>query len=201
MSWKVPHGSFLAITGPSGSGKSSLLACLSGNIVPAGGVVKLNTATGDPVGIVFQNFRLTANSSVLTNVLCGRLNAYSWRQTLFSFPQDERRKAFSILCELGLESLVHRQVRSISGGEQQRTALSRVLLQNPEIILADEPTSNLDSDLATSVLSLFRRKCTEEKRTVIAVLHDGRLVENFADYELKIGDEHENGWCFRHISK
>lgn len=201
MSWKLPRGSFLAVTGASGTGKSSFLDCLSGTLHPISGTVELCLSESRSVGIVFQNFRLTGNSSVLTNVLCGRLNAYSWRQTLFSFPEIERRKAFSILCELGLEDLLHRQVRSISGGEQQRTALARVLLQDPEIIQADEPTSNLDADLAKRVLALFRRKCTQEERTIIAVLHNTQMVESFADYELKIGPEHENGWCFRHIPK
>ena len=87
-------------------------------------------------------------------------------------------------------------MRKISGGEQQRVAVARVLLQNPEIILADEPTSNLDAALARRVLTLLRRKCEQENRTIIAVLHDRRMVEEFADYELEIGAEFENGWRF-----
>ncbi|MCY7376191.1 MAG: ATP-binding cassette domain-containing protein [Pyrinomonadaceae bacterium] len=193
MNWRLPRGKFLAVTGASGAGKSSLLACLGGALVPTSGAVKL-AADKKSIGCVFQNFRLTANLSVLTNVLCGRLGAYSWRQTVFSFPERERQNAFQILRQLKLETLVHRQVRQISGGEQQRAAIARALLQNPEIILADEPTSNLDADLARRVLSILRRRCAEENRTVIAVLHDGRMVEEFADYELKIGAEFENGW-------
>jgi len=201
MSWQLPRGKFLAVTGASGAGKSSLLACLGGTVAPTGGAFSLAADSERAVGMIFQNYRLTANSSVLTNVLCGRLGAYRWWQTLFSFAESERREAFRILRELGLEKLVHREVRQISGGEQQRTAVARALLQNPEIILADEPTSNLDAALARRVLSLLRRKCVEEKRTVIAVLHDGRMVEEFADYELKIGAEHENGWSFAERTK
>lgn len=196
MTWQLPRGKFLAVTGASGAGKSSFLACLGGIVAPFDGEIKLAVADKKSIGFVFQNFRLTANLSVLTNVLCGRLGAYHWWQTVFSFAESDRRAAFAVLRELGLETLVHRQVRKISGGEQQRVAVARVVLQNPEIILADEPTSNLDAELARKVLTLFRRKCAEENCTIIAVLHDRRMVEEFADYELEIGAEFENGWRF-----
>ncbi len=201
MTWQLPRGKFLAVTGASGAGKSSLLACLGGVLQPTSGECKLAAEDAKSIGVIFQNFRLTANLSVLTNVLCGKLGAYNWRQTLFGFAENERQKAFAILRELGLENLINRQARKVSGGEQQRTAIARVLLQNPEIILADEPTSNLDADLAKKVLSLLRRQCAEKNGTVIAVLHDAKMVESFADYELKIGTEHENGWDFCPIQR
>ena len=194
MTWRLPRGKFLAVTGASGAGKSSLLACLGGVLQPTSGEYKLAAQDAKSIGVIFQNFRLTANLSVLTNVLCGKLGAYNWRQTLFGFAEDERRKAFAILRELGLENLINRQARKVSGGEQQRAAVARMLLQNPEIVLADEPTSNLDADLARRVLTLLRRKCLEENCALIAVLHDKRMVEEFADYALEIGAEFENGW-------
>jgi phosphonate transport system ATP-binding protein len=200
MSWQLPRGKFLAVTGASGAGKSSLLSCLANAIPPASGDFNF-AADSDSVGIVFQNFRLTANLSVLTNVLCGRLGAYKWYQTLFSFPQKEREQAFRSLCELGLEKLVHRQVRQLSGGEQQRTAVARALLQNPSVILADEPTSNLDDKLARRVLSLLRRHCDDKKGAVIAVLHNEQLVSEFADCVLNISSEHENGWSFQCVNR
>ena len=201
MTWQLRRGKFLAVTGASGAGKTSLLACLGGIIAPSAGEFRFAANGLRELGFVFQNFRLTANLSVLTNVLCGKLGAYNWRQTLFGFAFSERQKAFAILCELGLENLINRQTRKVSGGEQQRTAIARVLLQNSEIILADEPTSNLDADLAKKVLSLLRRQCAEKNGTVIAVLHDAKMVESFADYELKIGTEHENGWDFCPIQR
>jgi phosphonate transport system ATP-binding protein len=200
MTWQLPRGNFMAITGASGAGKSSLLACLGGIISQEAGHFKL-AADPKSIGFVFQNFRLTGNLSVLKNVLCGKLGAYHWWQTLFSFSESDKLKAFQILHELGLENLVHRQVRKVSGGEQQRTAIARVLVQDAEIILADEPTSNLDAKLAKRVLTILRRLCTEKNCTVIAVLHDARMVEDFADYELKIGEEYENGWSFRQKSE
>lgn len=199
MNWQLPSGKFLAVTGASGSGKSSLLACLSGSILPINGDFKLHIDDKKDIGLVFQNFRLTQNLSVLKNVLCGRLGTYSWWQTLLSFSANEQNKAFEILHKLGLEKLVHQEVRKISGGEQQRTAVARLLLQAPKIILADEPTSNLDMDLAKKVLSLLKSQCETNNATIITVLHDARLVESFADYELQIGSEYKNGWNFRRI--
>ncbi|NJM51991.1 MAG: ATP-binding cassette domain-containing protein [Blastocatellia bacterium] len=194
MTWQLPRGKFLAVTGASGAGKSSLLACLSGIIKPSEGKFDIAVNDEKSIGFVFQNFRLTSELSVLNNVLCGKLGDYAWWQTLFSFPSDEKQTAFRILQELGLQTLVHKKVKQISGGEQQRTAVARALMQNPEIILADEPTSNLDKPLANRVLSLLRRKCQTENCTVITVLHDAESVTKFADYELKIGAEYEIGW-------
>ncbi len=201
MTWQLPRGKFLAVTGASGAGKSSLLACLGGGVAPTDGEFKLAGDDSKSIGFVFQNFRLTANLSVLINVLCGKLGAYNWWQTIFSFSEDDRQTAFAILRELGLEKLAHRQVRKISGGEQQRTAAARVLLQNPPIILADEPTSNLDAALADKVLTILRRGCAEQNQTIVCVLHDARLVEKFADYELRIGADYKDGWSFRQIPR
>lgn len=201
MSWRLPTGKLLAVTGPSGAGKSSLLACLSGNLAPSGGDFAYHADHRGEIGFVFQSFRLTSNLSVLTNVLLGSLGRYKWWKTLLSFPETERRKAFQIMRDLEIADLAFRAVRKVSGGEQQRTAVARLLLQNPRFIFADEPTSNLDSALSKRVLSLLRRKCEHEKRTAIIVLHDSRLVDEFADFELKIDRTFRNGWRFQSIDR
>lgn len=201
MTWQLPKGKLLAVTGPSGAGKSSLLACLSGSITPTAGELRVAAASPRDIGFVFQNFRLTADLSVLTNVLLGSLGRYKWWKTLLSFPETERRKAFQIMRDLEIADLAFRAVRKVSGGEQQRTAVARLLLQNPRFIFADEPTSNLDSALSKRVLSLLRRKCEHEKRTAIIVLHDSRLVDEFADFELKIDRTFRNGWRFQSIDR
>ena len=110
MTWRLPRGKFLAVTGASGTGKSSLLACLGGIIAPAAGEFKFAVNDLREIGFIFQNFRLTANLSVLKNVLCGKLGAYNWWRTIYSFPENDRQTAFEILRDLGLEKLVHRQV-------------------------------------------------------------------------------------------
>jgi ABC-type phosphate/phosphonate transport system ATPase subunit len=195
MSWTLPPGSFLAVTGASGAGKSSLLSCLAGEIEASAGSIDLH---GRRAGCVFQDFRLSANLSVLDNVLCGSLERHSWWNTLLRFDAAERRDAFEIIESLGLAEILHKLVVNVSGGEQQRTAVARTLLQMPDVILADEPTSQLDSGTARLVLGKLRNAAREGK-TVIAVLHDSRLVADFADTELIIDSDLVNGWEFRKV--
>lgn len=190
MSWSLPAGSFLAITGPSGAGKSSLLACLAGELERSAGTVEIGRGK---VGCIFQDFRLSENLSVLKNILCGSLGRHSWWQTLLRFDDAERDEAFEIASSLGLSELVYKNVANVSGGEQQRTAVARALLQHPDIILADEPTSQLDSETAKVVLGRLRDLARAGK-TVIVVLHDSRLVEDFAGTELVIDSALERGW-------
>lgn len=200
MAWKLAAGRLLAVTGPSGSGKSSLLACLRGQIEPAQGHVAVVANGRGAVGTVFQHLRLTREASVLTNVLCGSLGAYPWWKTVLAFASNEQKKAYSFISELGLAPLVHKPVKNISGGEQQRTAIARLLMQDPTLILVDEPTSDLDAALAVQVLKVFRLLCSERGKAVVAVLHDAFLVERFADEELRIGSDFENGWALRTIT-
>jgi phosphonate transport system ATP-binding protein len=197
MSWRLPRGKFLAVTGVSGTGKSSLLACLGGALAPAAGTRQLSGGAAQGVGFVFQDFRLSANLSLLTNVMCGALGAYRWWQTLLGPPPRERRRAYALLEELGLADLAHRPARKVSGGELQRAAVARTLLQAPPVILADEPTANLDAELARRVLELLRRQCAAEECAVVAVLHNAELVAAYADCELRLEAARADGWEWR----
>jgi phosphonate transport system ATP-binding protein len=193
MSWQLPFGSFLAVTGPSGAGKSSLLSCLAGELGPSSGSVNIEA---ENIGCIFQDFRLSTNLSVLKNVLCGSLGRHSWWETLLKFDDTEREDAFEIASSLGLARLVHKPAATVSGGEQQRTAVARALLQRPDVILADEPTSQLDTETARLVLKKLRDEA-KNGNTVIVVLHDSRLVEEFAEYELVVDSALARGWEFR----
>ena len=208
LSWEVPRGSVVAVVGPSGVGKSSLLSCLAGLAQPTEGKLTFSCNAGclheagdyqKRVGIIFQNFLLSQNSTVLRNVLCGRLARYPWWQTLFHFPQADKRAAALLLADLGLGAHLHRRAADISGGEQQRAAVARALFQEPELLLADEPVSNLDAYLCGRVLGILRQEARQNGRTVFCVLHDAALLERFADYALSLDPMNPEKWRIRKI--
>jgi phosphonate transport system ATP-binding protein len=208
MDIQVPRGKFIAIVGPSGAGKTSLVGCLAGSIAPSEGEVVFQCAQGcrhsppafrKRLGIVFQNFLLVGNGTLLHNVLCGRLGRYPWWRTLAGFPRTDRAEAFEILDHLGLASHVYRRAAEVSGGEQQRAALARALFQEPEMFLADEPVSNLDPDLTSHVLEMLRQQARQHSRTVISVLHDPNLVERFADLVIKLNPNQPDRWAISSV--
>ncbi len=210
ISFKIPRGSFVAITGPSGAGKSSLLNCLAGILPATEGELSYGCQAGcfhkagdfqERIGIVFQNLLLAENSSVMRNVLCGRLGQYSWWQTLLGFPKSDRDEAYRILVELGLGEYVNRRIAEVSGGEQQRAAVARALIQKPEFFLADEPVSNLDASLAVKVLGLLRDQTRDQSCSVLCVLHDNALVGRFADYILNLDPSDPEAWSIREVNR
>lgn len=208
LSWEVPRGSVIAVVGPSGVGKSSLLNCLAGLAVPTEGELTFSCNAGclhqatdyqKRVGIVFQNLLLAPNSTMLRNVLCGRLGRYQWWQTLFHFPRKDKEAAALLLADLGLGAHLHRRAAETSGGEQQRAAIARALFQEPELLLADEPVANLDAYLCGRVLGMLRQEAQQSRRTVFAVLHDPALLERFADYVLSLDPMNPEKWRIRKV--
>ncbi len=204
----IPGGTFVAVLGPSGVGKSSLLSCLCGSEKPTQGTVEFQVDGGKPrtpdtisplLGLIFQSLRLTANATVLDNVVYGRLGKYSLKETLWGFPKTDRQAAYAILDDLGIPHLAYKWMTQTSGGEQQRTAIARTLFQDPEIILADEPVSNLDTYYAGRVMGLLRNKATQEGKIVLCALHDPQLVNRFADLALSLNPEHPEGWRLRKV--
>jgi len=203
---ELPRGKFIGIIGPSGAGKTSLLSCLAGTLTPSEGEVVFRCAYGcqhsppafrKRLAIVFQNLLLIGNGTLLHNVLCGRLGRYPWWRTLAGFSRTDREQAFQILARLGLGAYVHHRVIEVSGGEQQRAALARALFQEPEMFLADEPVSNLDSDLTCRVLEILHAQTRERACAVACVLHDQRLVEQFADLVIALNPERPGAWTIR----
>jgi phosphonate transport system ATP-binding protein len=190
---EVPRGTLVAITGPSGVGKTSFLESLAGSLVPSAGKITLFNSEGQPrtpseyrrhIGVISQEFLLTLNATSLTNVLCGSLGRHPWWRTLFGFPATEQRRAVEWIDRVHLRCHAHKPVSLLSGGEQQRIAIARALLQDPDILLADEPVSNLDGSLAVELMQLLKDGARRQGRTVFCVLHDPRLVEQFADLHI-----------------
>jgi cell division transport system ATP-binding protein len=180
LSFKVDKGEFVFLTGPSGAGKSTLLRLLLREILPTEGeiiVAGRNLARMSPrqvqtyrrsVGFVFQDFKLIPRMTVLENV------AFVPR-VLGAPVATQRRKTFQVLKWVGLQHRINAMPFELSGGEQQRIAIARALVNDPMLILADEPTGNLDPDLSLEIMNLFR-EINARGTSVIVATHDRELI-------------------------
>jgi phosphonate transport system ATP-binding protein len=194
VSFQVEDGEFLAIIGLSGSGKSTLLRCINRLIDSTEGSVtwdgvELTDLKGDDlrkvrrqIGMVFQQFNLVKRSSVLTNVLAGRLGyTPTWSSlAVGSFSKDDHQKAKQALERLGITDQAHKRADELSGGQQQRVGVARALMQDPKMILADEPVASLDPVLAHSILRHIERLNQEDGITILCSLHYLDLVQRYA---------------------
>jgi putative ABC transport system ATP-binding protein len=178
VSYNVKEGDFLAIMGPSGSGKSSLmniLGCLdrptSGQYLLGGVEVstldknRLARIRNEKIGFVFQSFNLLSRTTALENV----------ELPLFYSTADDgdmTDRALSALAAVGLKDRAHHKTNQLSGGEQQRVAIARALLNNPSLILADEPTGNLDSKTSSEVMNIFKSLNEDKGITMVMVTHE-----------------------------
>jgi phosphonate transport system ATP-binding protein len=182
LSLSVNAGETVAIVGPSGSGKTTLLNLMAGVIEPDMGTVILGgnnlsdiQANGELsrlVGVIHQQFDLVPHLSVLHNVLAGRLGDWSLAQSLLSlvWPRD-RQVAMQALDRVGIGEKVHERAARLSGGEQQRVAIARLLVQDPQMIIADEPVSSLDPARAADILNMLKDIATERGKTLVASIH------------------------------
>lgn len=183
VSLTVADGEFLVLIGLSGSGKSTLLRCLNRLVEPTSGRIVLDgqdvTAASPAelrklrrnVGMIFQQFNLVRRSSVLTNVLAGRLGyVSSWRSALGRFDEGDYALAAVNLERVGLGDRAHQRADRLSGGQQQRVGIARALMQEPRIMLADEPVASLDPATSHSVMQ-YLQQINREGMTVICSLH------------------------------
>jgi phosphonate transport system ATP-binding protein len=205
----IQSGSLVAILGPSGVGKSSLLSCLSGSETQTEGKVEFEVKSDNirtpenispDLGIIFQSLRLTEHVTVLENVLYGKIAQYGIKQSILGFPAKDRELAYQILKDLGIAHLAHKWTSQTSGGEKQRTAIARTLFQNPKIILADEPVSNLDTYYSGRVMGLLRNLASHDGKIILTALHDPQLISRFADFALSLNPEQPEGWNLRAIN-
>ncbi len=193
VSFDLPDGEFLIIIGLSGSGKSTLLRCINRLIDPTSGEiiwngVDLAKLKGDElrkarrdIGMIFQQFNLVKRSSVITNVLSGRLGyTPTWSSLLHQFSGSDRRKALAALEKLGISDQANKRADELSGGQQQRVGIARALMQDPHLILADEPVASLDPVLAHSILQHLENLNKVDNMTILCSLHYLDLVQRYA---------------------
>ena len=193
VSLEVAEGEFLAVLGLSGSGKSTLLRCVNRLIDPTEGRIwifgeEITALSGGGlrrlrrrVAMIFQQFNLVRRHTVLANVLSGALGRSRLLPSLvLSFPQPERERALQSLERVGLGDRWGSRADALSGGQQQRVAVARALMQDPQLILADEPVASLDPALRHSVMRHIEALNRDEGLTVICSLHDIDLVERYA---------------------
>lgn len=194
VSFEVPKGQFLAVIGLSGSGKSTLLRCINRLIEPTSGQVLWNgediTAASPEemrrvrrrIGMVFQHFNLVHRSRVMTNVLAGRLGYINPAWSLLNrFPKEDSQKALKQLERVGIADKADQRADALSGGQQQRVGIARALMQDPEMILADEPVASLDPVLAHSIMKHLEEINKQDGVTVLCSLHYLDLVHRYAD--------------------
>jgi len=173
----VNKGEVVAIVGPSGSGKTTLLGCLAGRIKPCDGCVRGSAQ----IASIHQDLKLVHSLTAKENVLHGSLGRSSFLKSLLNFSNDERANADQLLRIVGLDNRANTKVQDLSGGEKQRIAIARALMQKPDVLLADEAVASLDDINAHSLLRLFRDLAKKEDLAVVLVLHDYRLAETYAD--------------------
>jgi phosphonate transport system ATP-binding protein len=201
VSFEVAEGQFLAIIGLSGSGKSTLLRCINRLIDPTEGTILWKgediTAASEEemrrirrrIGMVFQNFNLVHRSRVITNVLAGRLGYTSPALALANrFSRSDRERALAQLARFGLEGKDQNRTEDLSGGQQQRVGIARAMMQDPEMILADEPVASLDPVLAHSIMQYLEDINRSDGVTVLCSLHFLDLVHRYGQRVIALNE-------------
>lgn len=197
VSLSVNEGDFLILLGLSGSGKSTLLRCINRLIEPSSGDISFNNTNvlsanvtslrhiRSQIGMIFQQFNLVKNLTVLTNVLTGRLGYHS---AVAEFNHQDKEMAYHCLERVGLTAFAYQKVKRLSGGQQQRVAIARALMQEPKLILADEPVASLDPATADSIMQYLGELNSKDGITVICSLHFLSLARKYGSHVMALKD-------------
>jgi phosphonate transport system ATP-binding protein len=190
---EVPDGQVMALIGPSGAGKSTLIRCVNRLVEPTSGQVHLNDLelttlnqrglrkARRRMGMIFQEYALVERLTVMENVLSGRLGYVGfWRSYFRKYPQSDIDEAFRLLERVGLDHMCDKRADELSGGQRQRVGICRALIQNPELLLVDEPTASLDPKTSRQIMRLICELCEERQLSAIINIHDVLLAQMFA---------------------
>jgi phosphonate transport system ATP-binding protein len=201
VSFSIEQGEFLAVIGLSGSGKSTLLRCINRLVEPTDGQIIWNgvdiTAANQgemrlirrKIGMVFQHFNLVSRSQVITNVLAGRLGYVNPAMSLVNrFPEKDIEAALKQLERVGIANQAFKRADELSGGQQQRVGIARAMVQEPEMLLADEPVASLDPVLAHTIMQYLEKINQEDGVMVLCSLHFLDLVHRYADRAIALNE-------------
>jgi phosphonate transport system ATP-binding protein len=193
VSLEIGGTGMTAVIGPSGSGKSSLIRCINRLVDPTAGEIlfggqDLARLRGRAlrearrrIGMVFQEYNLVERLSVIENLLCGRLGYVPvWRAWLRRFPAADVARAFELLDAVGLGEYATRRADALSGGQRQRVGIARAIMQDPELVLADEPTSSLDPKTSVEIMDLLAGLARARGIPVVVNIHNVDLARRFA---------------------
>jgi len=193
VSFEIDPGEFVVVLGPSGAGKSTLLRILNGLTQPTAGTVEIGgepvSRAGSEVGMVFQMHYLIESMSAYRNALTGALGRTGdLRSVLTLYPRSDKRQALEALETVGLLEEAEQRAGSMSGGQKQRVGIARALVQNPALLLADEPVSSLDPKAARDVMGYMKQAARERDLTTLASLHQVNIAREFGDRFIGIRD-------------
>ncbi len=193
VSLEIGGEGLTAIIGPSGTGKSTLIRCINRLVDPTAGEIlfrgqDLARLKGRAlrearrrIGMVFQEYNLVERLTVMENLLCGRLGYVSvWRAWLRRFPATDIARAFELLDTVGLGEFATRRADALSGGQRQRVGIARAVMQGPDLVLADEPTSSLDPKTSVEIMELLAGLARERNIPVVVNIHNVELAKRFA---------------------
>jgi len=191
---EIPDGQLVALIGPSGAGKSTLIRCVNRLVDATAGTIHLGEReiTGlsnkdlrrvrRRMGMIFQEYALVERLTVMENVLSGRLGYVNFWQSLFrKFPEESVHEAYRLLDRVDLIHMVDKRADELSGGQRQRVGICRALIQDPELLLVDEPTASLDPKTSRQIMRLIRELCAERGLAAIINIHDVALAQMFSE--------------------
>ena len=193
VDFDIPTSQVMALIGPSGAGKSTLIRCINRLVEPTNGQVFLNDLdltklsrrklrfARRRIGMIFQEYALVERLTVMENVLSGRLGFVGFWSSFFRrFPKEDIQEAYRLLDRVGLSEMADKRADALSGGQRQRVGICRALIQNPELLLVDEPTASLDPKTSRQIMRLINELCDERGLAAIINIHDVLLAQMFS---------------------